>query len=33
LDDDIENLNTDDNHPLDLFISMLDAPDSKRQYP
>jgi len=33
LDDDIENLNSNDNHPLDLFLSMLDAPDSKRQYP
>ena len=32
-DDDIENLNSDDDHPLDLFLSMLDAPDSKRQYP
>jgi hypothetical protein len=31
--DDIENLSSDDNHPLDLFLSMLDAPDSKRQYP
>ena len=32
-DDDIENISSDDNHPLDLFLSMLDAPDSKRQYP
>ncbi len=33
--DDIENLSSsdDDNHPLTLFLSMLDAPDSKRQYP
>ncbi|MDQ6724474.1 MAG: tyrosine-type recombinase/integrase [Thermoproteota archaeon] len=32
-DNDIENLGSDDSHPLDLFLSMLDAPDSKRQYP
>jgi hypothetical protein len=31
--DDIENLSSDDNHPLDLFLSMLYAPNSKRQYP
>ncbi len=32
--DDLENLSSDnDNHPLILFLSMLDAPDSKRQYP
>jgi hypothetical protein len=29
----IESLSNIDNHPLDLFLSMLDAPDSKRQYP
>ena len=33
-DDNIENISSnDDNHPLTLFLSMLDAPDSKRQYP
>lgn len=31
-DDDIEHTNGYDTHSLNLFLSMLNAPDSKRQY-
>ncbi len=32
-EDNIENTINNDNHPLTLFLSMLEAPESKRQYP